>query len=53
MKEIACGDCVVAAFLAPIVEFAPEVSQSTVKALELLSSRGIVRPLQYKSAGQG
>lgn len=52
MKEIACGDCVVAAFLAPVIDFAPEVSQSTVEALEVLSSRGLVRPLRYKSAGQ-
>ena len=52
MKEIACGECVVAAFLAPVIEFAPEVSQSTVEALEVLSSHGLVRPLHFKRAGQ-
>ncbi len=53
MKEIACGECVVAAFLAPVIDFAPEVSQSTIHALEVLSDRGLVRPLRFKSAGQG
>ncbi|MCX6430346.1 MAG: hypothetical protein NTX12_05190 [Actinobacteria bacterium] len=53
MRNIACADCVVTAFLAPVVEFVPEVSQSTVEALQVLSSSGLVRPLRYKSAGQG
>jgi len=53
MRDIACADCVVTAFLAPVVEFVPEVSQSTVEALQVLSSSGLVRPLRYKSAGQG
>lgn len=49
MRNIACQDCVVTSFLAP-----PEdVSDGTVAAIGLLSSRGIVPPIRFQRAVQG
>jgi len=53
MRDIACGDCVVMSLLAPVVEFAPDVSAETMQALQLLSSRDLLPPLHYKRAAQG
>ncbi len=53
MRDIACSDCVVMSLLAPVVDFAPDLSSATVKALELLSSRDLLPPLHYKRAVQG
>lgn len=53
MRDIACSDCVVSTLLAsPGADF-PEVSQGTAEAIELLSSRGIVRPMRFLRAVQG
>lgn len=49
MREIACKDCVVTFLLAPI----GDVSEPTVEAIELLSSRGIVPPIRFQRAVQG
>lgn len=49
MRDIACQDCVVTSFLAP----REDVSEKTVEAIELLSSRGIVPPIRFQRAVQG
>lgn len=60
MREVACSDCVVTTLLArpATVGMTPvnrmsEVSEGTVEAIELLSSRGIVRPMRFLRAVQG
>lgn len=51
MRDIACSDCVVSTLLgSPSL---PDVSEKTVEAIELLSSRGIVRPMRFQKAVQG
>lgn len=42
MRDIACGDCVVTAFLAA----PPALSQAEVGALNVLSESGLVAPLR-------
>jgi microcystin degradation protein MlrC len=49
MRDIACQDCFVTSLLAPH----EDVSQRTVEAIELLSSRGIVRPIRFERVLQG
>jgi hypothetical protein len=49
MRDIACQDCLVTSLLAPQAD----VSERTVEAIELLSSRGIVRPIRFQGAAQG
>ena len=49
MRDIACHDCVVTSLLAP----RDDVSEKTVEAIELLSSRGILRPIRFQRAVQG
>lgn len=49
MRNIACQDCVVTSLLAP----AEDVSEKTVEAIGLLSSRGIVPPIRFQRALQG
>ena len=49
MRDIACQDCFVTSLLVP----QEEVSDKTVEAIELLSSRGIVRPIRFQRAVQG
>lgn len=46
VREIACQDCVVTFLLAP----AEDVSEKTVAAIGLLSSRGIVPPMRFQRA---
>ena len=53
MREIACNDCVISSLLLLPVADAGEVSDTTVAALKLLSSRGIVAPLRYRSGVRG
>ena len=55
MAEIACSDCVVATLLelTPANAVTAEVSDGTVEAICLLSSRGIVRPLRFSTAIHG
>lgn len=53
MRDIACSDCVVSTLLAtPGVDLL-EVSPATAEAIELLSSRGILRPIRFLRAVQG
>lgn len=52
MRDIACSDCVVSSLLevSPSAERElglTEVSDETVGAISLLSSRGIVRPMRF------
>lgn len=49
MRDIACQDCVVTSLLAS----QKDVSEKTVEAIELLSSRGIVPPMRFQRAIQG
>lgn len=55
MKEIACSDCVVSTLLelTPAPEMRAEVSDETVEAISLLSSRGIVRPMRFSKVIHG
>ena len=49
VRDIACQDCVVTFLLAP----AQDVSEKTVEAIGLLSSRGIVPPMRFQRAVLG
>ena len=53
MREIACADCVISSLLLLPAADTAEVSDKTVEALQLLSSRGIVPPLRYRAEVQG
>jgi hypothetical protein len=53
MREIACDDCVISSLLLLPATDRAEVSDKTVEALKLLSSRGIVAPLRYRAEVQG
>lgn len=53
MRDIACSDCMVTSLLASPGTVVPEVSQGTIEAIELLSSRGIIRPMRFQRAVQG
>ncbi|MDP1711529.1 MAG: hypothetical protein Q8K86_03610 [Candidatus Nanopelagicaceae bacterium] len=53
MRDIACSDCVVSTLLTTPGVDLPEVSQATAEAIELLSSRGIVRPMRFLRVVQG
>jgi hypothetical protein len=53
MREIACHDCVISSLLLlPLADIA-QVSDRTVEAIELLSSRGIVAPLRFRAGVHG
>mgnify|MGYP001793312470 CR=1 FL=1 len=49
MRDIACPDCFVTSLLVP----QEVVSEKTVEAIELLSSRGIVSPIRFQRAVHG
>jgi len=49
VRDIACQDCVVTFLLAP----QEDVTEKTVEAIGLLSSRGIVPPMRFQRAVQG
>ncbi|MEI9907471.1 MAG: hypothetical protein WDO06_05875 [Actinomycetota bacterium] len=52
VRDIACSDCVVTAFLdMPTVK--RELPEETMEAIELLSSRGLIAPMRFKGAVQG
>ena len=65
MRNIACSDCVVSTLLATPESALPhlsqlnqlnqvsEVSEGTAEAIELLSSRGILRPIRFLGLAQG
>ncbi|HEX7405474.1 MAG TPA: hypothetical protein VF307_06080 [Candidatus Nanopelagicaceae bacterium] len=53
MREIACEDCVISSLLLLPGPDTAHVSDRTVEALHLLSSRGIVAPLRYQAQAQG
>jgi len=51
VRDIGCEDCILTFFIAKKSE--PEVCEipdSTADAIDLLSSRGIVRPLRFNTA---
>lgn len=54
VRDIGCNDCVLTFLLsAPKKELGAqscEIPDSTAEAINLLSSRGIVRPLRFNSA---
>jgi len=55
VRDIGCNDCVLTYLLStpkkdPIAQIC-EIPDSTAEAIDLLSSRGIVRPLRFNSAG--
>ena len=62
MRDIACSDCVVSTLLATPESAVPhmghlnqvnQVSEGTAEAIELLSSRGILRPIRFLGLAQG
>lgn len=53
MREIACSECVVSTLLAIPASSLPDVSEGTAEAIELLSSRGILRPIRFLGLAQG
>ena len=53
MREIACSECVVSTLLAIPDSSLPDVSEGTAEAIELLSSRGILRPIRFLGLAQG
>lgn len=51
MRNLACGECVVSAFLeAPAT---PDISPETQRALHLLSESGMSPPLRFIEASSG
>lgn len=52
VKDIGCGDCVLTFFLDKKREVSEicEIPDATAQAIDLLSSRGIIRPLRFNSA---
>ena len=52
VRDIGCGDCVLTFFLDKNREKTThcEIPDKTAEAIDLLSSRGIVRPLRFNSA---
>jgi hypothetical protein len=53
MRDISCQDCVISSLLLLPASESVEVSDRTVEALGLLSSRGIVAPLRFRAQVQG
>lgn len=54
VRDIGCNDCVLSYLLIPLTD-APrpvvqEIPDQTAEAIELLASRGIVRPLRFNRA---
>ena len=52
VRDIGCGDCVLTFFLDKNRDKSThcEIPDKTAEAIDLLSSRGIVRPLRFNSA---
>jgi len=51
VKDIGCEDCILTFFISKKSEAVLcEIPDSTAGAIELLSSRGIVRPLRFNTA---
>ena len=54
VRDIGCNDCVLTFLLSNQAKRKPdqicEIPDSTAEAIDLLSSRGIVRPLRFNSA---
>jgi hypothetical protein len=52
VRDIGCGDCVLTFFLEKKQDQSMhcEIPDKTAEAIDLLSSRGIVRPLRFNSA---
>jgi hypothetical protein len=52
VKDIGCGDCILTFFLDKKKEESElcVISDATAEAIDLLSSRGIIRPLRFNSA---
>jgi DNA-directed RNA polymerase beta subunit len=56
VRDIGCEDCILTFFIAKSETkkeseaIAIEIPDSTAEAIDLLSSRGIIRPLRYNSA---
>lgn len=53
MRDLACSNCVVSTLIGPAARENPEVTEATVEAIELLSSRGILRPIRYQRVVHG
>lgn len=47
MRDIACSNCMVPTLIGSEAGEIPEVTAATVEAIELLSSRGILRPIRF------
>ena len=52
VKDIGCEDCILTFFITKkeSKEAIHEIPDSTADAIDLLSSRGLVRPLRFNSA---
>jgi hypothetical protein len=52
VRDIGCGDCVLTFFLEKKQDQSAhcEIPDKTAEAIDLLSSRGIIRPLRFNSA---
>jgi hypothetical protein len=56
VRDIGCDDCILTFFISKVdaksesEAIAIEIPDSTAEAIDLLSSRGIIRPLRYNSA---
>jgi hypothetical protein len=51
IRDIGCEDCILTFFISKKIEATLcEIPDSTADAIDLLSSRGIVRPLRFNSA---
>jgi hypothetical protein len=52
VRDIGCGDCVLTFFLEKKLDQSAhcEIPDKTAEAIDLLSSRGIIRPLRFNSA---
>jgi hypothetical protein len=52
IRDIGCNDCILTFFITnkEQKEALREIPDSTAEAIDLLSSRGLVRPLRFNSA---
>jgi hypothetical protein len=52
VRDIGCEDCILTFFITnkEFKEASLEIPDSTASALDLLSSRGLIRPLRFNSA---
>lgn len=51
VRDIGCNDCVLTFLLSTPKSETCEIPDTTAEVIDLLSSRGLVRPLRYNSAG--